>query len=185
MTEDEMYEAVINNDGNYDGLFFYAVKSTGIFCRPSCQSKKPLRENVCFFKSALDAKTAGFRPCKRCRSDLLAYRPMEEIAELVKKHLDGLYEQQSTWNDGLRELGLSQRRVVEVFKTAYGMTPKAYMDDLKLKEAKRLLTETDDLVIDIAASVGFGSLATFNRFFKEQVGCSPIQYRKTNRSSRI
>lgn len=106
---------------------------------------------------------------------------MEKIAELVKKHLDDLYEQQSTWNDGLRELGLSQRRVVEVFKTAYGMTPKAYMDDLKLKEAKRLLIETDDRVIDIAASVGFGSLATFNRFFKEQVGCSPFQYRKPHR----
>lgn len=181
MTEDEMYEAVIANDGNYDGLFFYAVKSTGIFCRPSCPSKKPLRENVCFFKNADDAKAAGFRPCKRCRSDLLSYRPMEEIAGLVKKHLDDLYEQQSTWNDGLRELGLSQRRAVEVFKAAYGMTPKAYMDTLKLKEAKRLLTETDNHVIDIAASVGFGSLATFNRFFKEQVGCSPVQYRKTHR----
>lgn len=181
MTEDEMYEAVINNDGNYDGLFFYAVKSTGIFCRPSCQSKKPLRENVRFFKNAADAKAAGFRPCKRCRSDLLAYHPMEEIAELVKQHLDDLYEQQSTWNDGLRELGLSQRRVVEVFKTAYGMTPKAYMDDLKLKEAMRLLTETDDRVIDIAASVGFGGLSTFNRFFRERAGCSPVQYRKMYR----
>ena len=89
MTEDEMYEAVISNDGNYDGLFFYAVKSTGIFCRPSCKSKKPLRENVRFFKNAAEARAAGFRPCKRCRSDLLSYRPMEEIAGLVKRHLDG------------------------------------------------------------------------------------------------
>lgn len=185
MTEDEMYEAVITNDGNYDGLFFYAVKSTNIFCRPSCQSKKPLRENMRFFKSAADAKAAGFRPCKRCRSDLLSYHPMEEIAELVKKHLDILYVQQLTWNDGLWELGLSQRRVVEIFKAAYGMTPKAYMDDLKLKEAQRLLIETDSNVIDIAASVGFGSLATFNRFFKEQVGCSPVQYRKANRGSHV
>lgn len=110
---------------------------------------------------------------------------MEEIAELVKKHLDILYVQQLTWNDGLWELGLSQRRVVEIFKAAYGMTPKAYMDDLKLKEAQRLLIETDSNVIDIAASVGFGSLATFNRFFKEQVGCSPVQYRKANRSSHV
>lgn len=181
MTEDEMYEAVIANDENYDGLFFYAVKSTGIFCRPSCQSKTPLRENVRFFKNAADAKAAGFRPCKRCRSDLLSYRPMAEIAGLVKRHLDGLYEQQSAWNDGLRELGLSQRRAVEVFKTAYGMTPKTYMDNLRLEEAKRLLTETDGRVIDIAASVGFGGLSTFNRFFKERAGCTPVQYRRTHR----
>lgn len=174
-----MYEAVIADDGNYDGLFFYAVKSTGVFCRPSCQSKKPLRENVRFFKTAADAKAAGFRPCKRCRSDLLSYRPMEEMAELVKQRLDDLFEQQSAWNGGLRELGLSQRRTVEVFKTVYSMTPKAYMDNLRLKKAKRLLIETDTLVIDIAASVGFGGLSTFNRFFKEQTGSSPLQYRKT------
>ena len=84
MTEDEMYEAVITNDANYDGLFFYAVKSTGIFCRPSCRSKKPLRENVCYFSYAGEAMKAGFRPCKRCRSDLLSYHPMEEIAGMVK-----------------------------------------------------------------------------------------------------
>ncbi|MDD3229487.1 MAG: Ada metal-binding domain-containing protein [Oscillospiraceae bacterium] len=181
MTEEEMYEAVISNDGNYDGLFFYAVKSTGIFCRPSCQSKKPLKENVRFFQSADEAMRAGFRPCKRCRSDLLSYRPMEEIAKMVKGHLDALYERQAAWYGELHEMGFSVRRVVEIFKDVYGMTPKAYMDTLKLKEAKRMLTETEDKVIDIAASVGFGGLSTFNRFFKEQEGCSPVQYRKANK----
>lgn len=181
MTEAEMYEAVINNDENYDGLFFYGVRSTGIFCRPSCQSKKPLAENVCFFKTAADAKEAGFRPCKRCRSDLLSYRPMAEIAGLVKNRLENLYKQRSLWSRGLGELGLSRRRVVDVFKTAYGLTPKAYMDELKLQEAKRLLLDTEEQVIDIGAAVGFGSPATFNRFFKEQVGCSPGQYRKNYR----
>lgn len=181
MTRDEMYEAVIHNDANYDGLFFYGVKSTGIFCRPSCQSKKPLRENVRFFQNADEAMKAGFRPCKRCRSELLSYRPMEEIAHLVKKHLDDLYEKQSTWNEDLRVMGFSQRRVVEIFKDAYGMTPKAYMDILKLKEAERLLSETEDKVIDIAEAVGFGGLSTFNRFFKEQTGYTPVTYRKINK----
>lgn len=182
MTETEMYEAVITNDENYDGLFFYGVKSTGIFCRPSCPSKKPLAENLRFFKTAADAEAAGFRPCKRCRSDLLSYRPMAEIAETVKKRLEDLYAQKSLWNRDLDELGLSRRRAVEVFKAACGLTPKAYLDRLKLQEAKRLLRETEKQVIDVGAAVGFGSLATFNRFFKEQVGCSPGQYRKKHRS---
>lgn len=183
MTEEEMYDAVVNNDGNYDGLFFYGVNSTGIFCRPSCPSKKPLRENVRFFQTAAEAKTAGFRPCKRCRSDLLSYHPMEEIAGLVKERLDALYEEQSAWNEGVQGLGLSRRRAVEVFKAAYGMTPKAYMDELKLNEAKRLLTETDRHVVDIAAGVGFGGLSTFNRFFQQRVGCTPREYRRQVRES--
>ena len=182
MTEDEMAEAVAANDANYDGLFFYAVKSTGIFCRPSCASKKPLRENICFFHDADEAVKAGFRPCKRCRSDLLSYRPMEEIAAQVKRHLDELYERQTAWNDELNKIGLSEHRAVEIFKDAYGMTPKAYMDTLKLQEAKRRLSETDEKVIEIAASVGFGGLSTFNRFFKEQAGCSPTAYRKNVKS---
>lgn len=179
MTEDGMYESVINNDENYDGLFIYGVKSTGIFCRPSCKSRKPLRENVCFFSNANEAIKKGFRPCKRCRSDLLTYRPMEDIAEKMRKHLDELYDNQSVWNGNLHEMGLSQRRIVEIFKNVYGMTPKAYADMLKLEEAKRLLSETDHKVIDIAAAVGFGGLSTFNRIFKEQTGCSPIMYRRS------
>lgn len=183
MTEDEMYEAVIHNDANYDGLFFYGVKSTGIFCRPSCPSKRPLRENICFFYSAVEAVKAGFHPCKRCRSDLLAYHPMKDTAECIKHSLDELYKRQEIWDGQMQDLGLSRRRAVEIFKEAYGMTPKAYMDSLRLQEAKRLLVQTDSRIIDIAAVVGFGGLFTFNRFFKEKTGCSPNEYRKRQRKS--
>ena len=179
MTADEMYEAVINNDANYDGLFFYGVLSTRIFCRPSCPSKKPLRENVRFFQNAWEAIEAGFRPCKR--SDLLAYQPMKDIAETIKHHLDELYERQILWNEELQKIGLSERRAVEIFKEAYGMTPKAYMDSLRLNEAKRLLVQTDTKIIDIAAAVGFGGLSTFNRFFKDRTGYSPNMYRKKHK----
>ena len=71
MMREEMWKAVSENDPSYDGILFYAVKSTGIYCRPSCKSKIPKRENVCFFDTAEKARAAGFRPCKRCRSDLL------------------------------------------------------------------------------------------------------------------
>lgn len=178
LTNDEMYEVVIENDVNYDGLFFYAVKSTGIFCRPSCKSKKPLRENVCFFQNTEEALKSGFRPCKRCRSDLLSYSPMEDIADSLKRHLEELHNTKTAWNDNLGQIGLSQKRMVEVFKNVYGITPKVYVDSLRLDEAKKLLSETDEKIIDIGASVGFGSLSTFNRFFKEQTGKSPLEFRK-------
>ncbi len=81
MTQDEMWLAVSQNDASADGLFFYAVSSTGVFCRPSCKSRRPKRENVRYFKTAEQAMAAGFRPCKRCRSDLADYRPVRDIAE--------------------------------------------------------------------------------------------------------
>ena len=88
MTEPEMWEAVQRSDASYDGLFFYAVKTTGIFCRPPCKSKPPKRENLCYFASGEEARAAGFRPCKCCRSDLLEYQPMREIAAEIKARLD-------------------------------------------------------------------------------------------------
>ena len=148
-----------------------------------CPSKRPLRENICFFYSAVEAVKAGFHPCKRCRSDLLAYHPMKDIAECIKHSLDELYKRQEIWDGQMQDLGLSRRRAVEILKEAYGMTPKAYMDSLRLQEAKRLLVQTDSRIIDIAAVVGFGGLSTFNRFFKEKTGCSPNEYRKRQRKS--
>ena len=108
---------------------------------------------------------------------------MKDIAECIKHSLDELYKRQEIWDGQLQDLGLSRRRAVEIFKEAYGMTPKAYMDSLRLQEAKRLLVQTDSRIIDIAAVVGFGGLFTFNRFFKEKTGCSPNEYRKRQRKS--
>lgn len=180
MTEQEMWEAVIQNDSSCDGAFFYAVKTTGIYCRPSCKSKPPRRENICFFRTAQEARAAGFRPCKRCRSDLPDYRPMKETAEMIKETMDHAFTGQKTCNRGLREIGLSQRRLVDVFKAEYGMTPKAYFDSLRLNAARQLLLDTDAKVIDIAYQTGFESLAAFYSFFKKKTGKTPNQYRMEN-----
>lgn len=178
VTKDEMWKAVSENDKSYDGLFFYAVKSTGIYCRPSCKSKLPKRDNVSFFKTAVEACEAGFRPCKRCRSDLMDYQPMKEIAQKTKKLLDKMFHERSELNEELRKVGVTQHRMVEIFKEQYGMTLNEYVNGLRLKEAKRLLTETDDEVIDIAYSVGFSSLSAFYRFFKKETNQAPSKFRK-------
>ncbi len=178
MTKEEMWQAVRENNANYDGLFFYAVKTTKIYCHPSCKSKLPKQEHICFFESSADAIKAGFRPCKRCRSDLIDYQPMRDIAFQIKTLIEDAYHAQIELNHKIQGLGVTQRRLTDIFKDAYGMTPKAYADSLKLQEARRLLSNSNMKVIDIAYSVGFGSLSTFYAFFKKEIGVTPSAYRR-------
>ncbi|WP_312699923.1 Ada metal-binding domain-containing protein [Sedimentibacter sp.] len=181
MTQEEMWRAVIKNDESYDGIFFYSVKSTGIYCRPSCKSKTPKRENVCFFDTAEEARNAGFRPCKRCRSDLMEYHPMKEIAAKAKQLLDSCFDEKRELKQGLRQLGISHRRMSEIFKDEYGITLHEYIKSRRLEEAIRMLIDTDEDIIDIAYAVGFGGPSSFYSFFKSETGMPPLSYRKEHR----
>lgn len=169
-----MWDAVCRDDPAYDGQFFYAVETTGIFCRPSCKSKPPKRQNVRFFQTAEQALRAGFRPCKRCRSDLPCYRPMADLARVAREQLDRTREDPERL---LPSLGLTRRRLSDIFQAEYGMTLKTYTDAGRLETAKRLLDETEDRVSDIAYASGFSSLSTFNRTFKRRTGLTPSGYR--------
>ncbi len=179
MTFEEMYEAVLENNESYDSIFFYAVKSTGIYCRPSCKSKAPKKENVEFFTHAHEARTAGYRACKRCRSDLLDYKPMQDMAKKLKKLIDASFAESASLRAEMDTMGLSHKRMVEIFKEEYGITPSQYMNDLRYDEAQKLLTQSNNEIVDIAYSVGFGSLSAFYKFFKERASMSPAAYRNT------
>src|SRR6185369_1182501 len=92
VSEDSRWEAVLARDGASDGKFVFAVSSTGVYCRPSCPSKRPRRENVSFFRHAREAESAGFRACLRCRPTSLAGNPRQElikaICRYIEQHLD-------------------------------------------------------------------------------------------------
>ncbi|GHU82755.1 bifunctional transcriptional activator/DNA repair enzyme protein Ada [Clostridia bacterium] len=171
------WEAVINNDSAYDGKFYYAVKSTGVFCKPSCKSKTPLPMNVEYFASVAAAIQEGFRPCKRCRPDLLNYQPQLEIAEDVKRIIDSFHGEREQLIEQLANIGVSPHRLSEIFKEHFGLTPNQYADNLKIQSAKRQLANTVPPILDIAFSLGFDSLSAFYSFFRKHTQMTPKEFR--------
>ncbi|MDR1902539.1 MAG: helix-turn-helix domain-containing protein [Treponema sp.] len=180
MTADQKWKAVSENDEQYDSIFFYGVKSTKIFCRPSCKSKLPLKRNIVYFDSIKQAVKAGHRPCKRCRPDLLEYQPIREIAEKIKLLLNRYFNQENELAKEIGQIGVTGRRMVNIFKEYYGITPKKYYNYLRIEEAKKQLINTNDKIIDIAYGVGFASLSAFYTIFKKNTNLSPAKYRKGN-----
>lgn len=176
-TDDEMWKAVVDCDKNYDRKFFYAVKTVGVYCRPSCKSKTPLRKNVDYFETQEEAEKAGFRPCKRCRPDLLDYAPMMELAQQTKDLIDDYFNERERLTAEMKRLGVSSGHLTVIFKQQYGMAPSQYMNKTRADYAKKMLVETDTPIIDIAGDIGFDSLPSFYGFFKKQTGMTPKEYR--------
>lgn len=177
LTEEEKWKASLDCDPAYDGRFFYGVKTTGIFCRPSCKSKSPKRENVTFFDTAKQARETGLRPCKRCRPDLLEFQPMKEAAEKIKAVCAQHFPEDGVLKKELLKLGLSRNRLTQVFQAQYGKTPAEYVSQLRIDSAKALLADTKNNILQVALQSGFESLSSFYAQFRKLTGVSPMKYR--------
>ncbi len=177
LSEEEKWQAFVRSDKAYDGRYYIAVKTTGIFCRPSCTARTPLKKNVAFYDTREEAAAAGYRPCKRCRPDLVLYRPAEEAAELCRKLLEREYHNPAPLHEILAELSISLGHIGAIFKQQYGVAPITYRNRLRVEAAQRMLRETKRSVTEIAGECGFRSLAPFYEAFKRQTGTTPQQYR--------
>ena len=156
MREQEMWQAVLDCDRSCDGRFFYAVRSTGIYCRPSCSSKKPRRENVLFFPGRAEAEAAGFRPCKRCRPDLDTYDPDAEAAERARALIERHCADAEALRAALASIGLSREQLTRVFERRFGCPLKQYADRVRLGRARDVL-DGGGSVTEAALAAGMGS----------------------------
>ena len=167
---DVMVAAMLGRDATFEGVFFTAVTTTGIFCRPTCAARKPLPENVQFYATARDAQDAGFRPCLRCR-------PLErqgECPDWLRPLLDAIDrtpERRWTFAD-VEALGIAPARVRAWFKQRFGTTFSAYTRDRRLGLALgRLKNGTG--IDDAAMDAGFESLSGFRDAFRKAFGVVP------------
>ena len=177
MNEDEMWQAVRDCDAAFDGTFFYGVKTTGIYCRPSCKSKLPKRENVVFFQTREEAEKAGFRPCKRCRPDLLQYDPALELSERTKELLDQHFSDRIRLGRDMKGMGVSRKHLTQIFKQKYDITPSEYLTQVRIAAARQLLQDGSDIP-DAAGMAGYENLSEFYDHFRRLSGMTPARYRQ-------
>ncbi len=171
---DEMYDALCNRDSQYEGVFFVGVRTTGIFCRPTCSARKPKRANVDFYRSVNDALSAGFRPCKKCR-------PLETFGAMPDWLQELLTEFESDpgrrWTDAdIRANDLEPARIRRWFKKHLGMTFHAYMRSRRLAMAMGQI-QTGKATTTAAFGNGYESLSGFNEAFKKWSGLAPAKSR--------
>jgi AraC family transcriptional regulator of adaptative response / methylphosphotriester-DNA alkyltransferase methyltransferase len=173
------WEAVLSNDTAYDGVFFYAVKTTRIFCRPSCKSKAPNRENVRIFQNAEQALTAEFRPCKRCKPTGERL-PDKEWVAVMTQYIDNNYSTPLTLETLADACHGSPYHLHRTFKKVTGITPVDYIQQKRMAKAAEYLIHTERVVADIASLVGLPNTSYFITLFKKKMGLTPIQFRQRN-----
>ena len=175
--------ARLARDSRYDGRFFIAVKTTGIFCRPVCPVKPPKEQNVSYYANAQGALAAGFRPCLRCRPDSAPGSYAWLGSETTLRRALRLIDEGALDSHGLPQLaerlGVSDRYVRKLFAEHLGVSPKEYAQMNRLMFAKKLLHETRLPIQDIAYAAGFNRIRSFNTAFKKSMRLAPGAVRKT------
>ncbi|MFZ0870509.1 MAG: AlkA N-terminal domain-containing protein [Rhodanobacter sp.] len=180
-------QARLSRDARFDGLFFTAVSSTGIYCRPVCPAPRPKRENVSYYTNAAAAEAAGFRPCLRCRPELAPgndswQRGDHVVARALKLIEHGMLEDESLEALALR-VGVGARQLRRLFVDRVGAPPISVHTTRRLLFAKQLLTETAMPVTEVALASGFRSLRRFNAAFLQANRIPPRELRRHPRAA--
>lgn len=173
MDADTHYRIILDRDGRYDGRFFFAVRTTGIVCRPSCPAARPNKENVEYFETLEDALRHGYRACQRCRPELTALAASPQSVRLA----DG-----GSVAAMAQELGVSDRHLRRLTNAQVGASPHKLLQSRRILLAKNLLSGTTLSIVDIAFTSGFNSLRQFNEAFRNVAAATPSAYRKQHAS---
>jgi AraC family transcriptional regulator of adaptative response/methylated-DNA-[protein]-cysteine methyltransferase len=181
--ENELYwQAVKTNDARFDGAFYLGVKTTGIYCKPSCRARLPKRENVDFYDSTDSAESHGFRACLRCRPKLAAVDP--QVAKVLKvcELIDG--DELVSLDDIAGQMGLSPFHLQKSFKAIIGVSPKKYSEAKRMEKFKSELRGGSD-VVTAMYDAGFGSSSRLYEKASENLGMTPAVYKKGGKGMNI
>lgn len=183
-TEEARWAAVLERDRRADGEFLYSVRTTGVYCRPSCAARRPHRENVRFHASGAAARRAGFRPCKRCRPDEAGPAAERTAAVLRACELIDSAEEAPDLETLAAAAGLSRFHFHRVFKEVTGVTPREYAVERRAERVRAALAASAT-VTDAVYEAGYGSSARFYADAEALLGMRPRSFRAGGRGETI
>lgn len=185
MLEEKYWQAVLTRDTRSDGTFVYAVRSTGIYCNPSCSARRPGREQVVFFPQPEAAEQAGYRACKRCRpQEASVYELQAEMVQHACRYIETHLEGPLTLEALGKEVNVSPFHLQRVFKRIMGITPRQYAQAYRLGQLKQQLKE-GETVTTALYNTGFGSSSRLYEQAPAQLGMTPATYRRGGKSTHI
>ena len=170
--EQQYWKAVERRDPSFDGQFYYGVVTTGVYCRPSCGARTPLRQNVRFYATAADAERDGLRACLRCRPTEDTAAPMRELCQYIESHAD----ERLTLDELAKVAGLSRFHLQRTFKSVIGVSPREYQESFRMARLKKGLRESGG-VADAVYEAGFGSSSRVYERSDAKLGMTPGEYR--------
>lgn len=181
---EEAWDAVQARDARFDGRFVYAVRSTGVYCRPVCPSRRPRRDSVAFFDDPDAAEKGGFRACRRCRPRENGPSEMERRVQAARSFLEGHADERVTLARLAAEVRVSPAHLQRAFAQRFGLSPKAYAEALRLERFKQRLRGGHDV-----ASAGYGSgYGSGSRVYEQaaaRLGMTPGRYRRGGAGLRL
>lgn len=178
MQQERYWQAVIERDKRYDGVFVTAVRTTGIYCRPSCPARHPKPENVQFFDQPCVAEAAGFRPCRRCHPQhAVPPEPSAELIAQVCRYLDSMAGAPPTLDALSAQFHISPYHLQRTFKRVVGMTPRQYATAQRMERFKMQLKQDDSVTI-AGYEAGYGSSRGVYEHAAAQLGMTPAAYRR-------
>jgi AraC family transcriptional regulator, regulatory protein of adaptative response / methylated-DNA-[protein]-cysteine methyltransferase len=181
--QQKWWDAVLHRDENFDGLFVYAVRSTGVYCRPTCPSRRPNRQQVVFFSAMVAAERAGFRPCRRCKPQE-PVRPESSIVRQACSYIREKHTESVKLADLSNHLAVSSSHLQRLFKRALGVSPAQYAQACRIKSVKGHLHRGQDVTTALYES-GFGSSSRLYERAESSLGMTPATYGKGGHGMRI
>ena len=186
---DSCYGALTSRDKRFDGRFFTGVLTTGIYCRPICPARTPLRQNVTFFKQAAAAEAAGFRACKRCRPNTIPdakdWNVRSDTVRRAMSLIDAGALDDGDVADLARQLHIGDRHLRRLFSEETGTSPNEIARHRRLRRARHLIESTDMPISDVAFSAGYSSLRQFNDSIRMAFGTTPSALRRDGSHGRL